>query len=69
MCEIQGIPQNVKPRFLDPRIDYRPFEAHVAESKWQYCRCQSCQEKRFTMERLPGIKINFDALRLPGERY
>jgi hypothetical protein len=49
--------------------EYLPMEVHSADSKWQYCTCKSCQDKRFLLESLPGAKINFDTLRLTGERY
>ena len=46
-----------------------PFEEHLAESKWQYCLCQTCQEKRFKMEQMPGAKIDWDKFRLKDEKY
>ena len=50
-------------------LEYKPLEPHMAESKWQFCNCQSCQEKRFKFEILPGPKIDFQTFRLAGERY
>ena len=46
-----------------------PLEEHAADSKWQYCLCGSCQSKRHLLETLPGVKIDFNTFRLPGERY
>ena len=48
---------------------YKELEEHTAESKWQYCNCQTCQEKRFTIESLPGAKPDWDKIRLKDERY
>jgi len=48
------------PRFRDPRIKYiEPFEEHKAENRWQTCNCQTCQEKRFNLEQLPGPRIKW----------
>jgi hypothetical protein len=49
--------------------DWEPFEEHTADSKWQYCKCRSCQNKRFLLDSLPGPKINYDKLRLKDEDY
>jgi len=58
-------------RYLDPRINYvLPFERHVAESVWQSCNCQSCQEKRHVILSMPGVgKVDFKTLRHKDERY
>ena len=50
--------------------EYRkPFGVHTAESKWQTCRCRSCQEKRFTLESLPGPKVDWAKYRNKDEDY
>ena len=49
--------------------EYQPLEEHEAESKWQYCNCLSCQNKRFFLESLPGAQINWDKWRAKDERY
>ena len=72
--EMQGERVEVNPvtgRYLDPRIDYKvPFERHVAESVWQRCGCQSCQEYRNLILTRPGSLImNFETLRHKDERY
>lgn len=46
-----------------------PFETHTAESKWQFCKCRSCQDKRFLLDSLPGKPIDYATFRLPGEKY
>jgi hypothetical protein len=55
--------------FAPEWVPVPPFDKHVAESKWQYCNCRSCQEHRHLLETLPGAKIDFNSFRLPGERY
>jgi hypothetical protein len=57
---------------LEPRVpglEYKPLEKHMAESKWQFCNCQTCQEKRFKLDSMPGKKIDYSTFRLPGENY
>ena len=46
-----------------------PLEEHTAESKWQYCNCRTCQEKRMKLESMPGAKIDWNKIRLKDERY
>jgi len=46
-------------RYRYPGLEYKEFTEHVAESRWQTCDCQSCQEKRFLLEQLPGEKIKW----------
>ena len=41
-------------RYVDPKIEYKPFEEHQAESRWQTCNCQTCQEKRAMLEGIRG---------------
>jgi hypothetical protein len=56
--------------YLQPeKIEMKPLERHVAESKWQYCFCRTCQEKRWKLDHLPGPKIDYDKLRLKDEHY
>lgn len=50
-------------------LEYKELEEHTAESKWQYCNCQSCQENRYRIEQIPGPKINWDKVRLKDEKY
>jgi len=38
----------------------RPFQEHVAESRWQTCGCETCQRKRHTYDMLPGKPIDWD---------
>ena len=33
-------------RYSHPKEFYQDVEAHTAESRWQTCRCRSCQDKR-----------------------
>jgi len=68
-CERGGIEMNV---YQNPRVkclEYRPLEIHIAESRWQFCNCQSCQEKRFKLDSMPGPKIDYGTFRLKDERY
>jgi hypothetical protein len=44
-------------------------EKHTADSKWQYCNCGTCQEKRNTLNNLPGPPIDYDKLRRKDEHY
>lgn len=46
-----------------------PIEPHVAESKWQFCNCRSCQEKRALILSMPGKEIDFAKYRRSDERY
>ena len=50
-------------------LDYKPLEPHTAESKWQFCCCQTCQEKRFKLDNMAGPKIDYTTFRLKGENY
>jgi hypothetical protein len=36
------------------------LEEHVAESRWQTCNCRTCQEKRMTMDAMPGKRIDWE---------
>jgi hypothetical protein len=45
------------------------IELHVADSKWQFCNCCTCQRKRKFLDGLPGAKIDYNIFRLAGERY
>ncbi len=56
-------------RYKDPTIDYKPIEKHTAESKWQFCNCQGCQEKRARLDRLPGPRVDFATFRNRDEKY
>jgi hypothetical protein len=48
----------------------RPFEKHVAESKWQFCNCQTCQDHRFYLQARSEKTIDFSTFRLDrDERY
>lgn len=47
-------------QFMPPQgRQYKPFTKHVAESRWQTCNCQSCQDKRITLDAMPGEKIDW----------
>ena len=50
-------------------FEMKPLEKHTADSKWQFCNCKSCQEKRFMLDSLPGPKIDYTTFRLKDERY
>ena len=50
-------------------MEYKPIEKHTAESKWQFCNCETCQEKRFKLDNLPGKAINYKTFRLKDEDY
>jgi len=56
-------------RFVDPQREYKPFERHTCDSKWQFCNCQSCQDMRFFIDRQPGTKIDYATYRHRDERY
>jgi hypothetical protein len=58
--------------FKFPRVqglDYKPLEKHMAESVWQRCNCQTCQEKRFRLDCIPGPKMDFATFRNKDEKY
>lgn len=50
-------------------LEYKPLEQHVAESVWQRCNCQTCQEKRFLLDCMPGPKIDYSTYRRKDEKY
>jgi|HubBroStandDraft_4_1064222.scaffolds.fasta_scaffold00050_10 hypothetical protein len=51
-------------------LEYKlPLDKHVAESVWQRCNCQSCQEHRHRLETLGRQKINFETFRNKDEKY
>jgi hypothetical protein len=51
-------------------MEYKAIEEHVAESKWQFCNCQTCQEKRCRVERAsPGTPFKFETYRRSDEKY
>jgi hypothetical protein len=57
-------------RYRDPDLPYiLPFEKHTADSKWQFCNCQSCQEIRFRLDSMPGPKIDYNTYRHKDEPY
>ena len=41
------------PRYRYEHLAYEPFEEHTYLSKWETCRCQTCQEKRWNLEHAP----------------
>lgn len=47
----------------------KPLEQHTAESKWQFCNCETCQRKRQTIDALPGQKLNYSTYRHKDEKY
>lgn len=50
--------------------EYEPLEVHTAESKWQFCRCASCQDKRQLILSAPSEKpIDFATYRRKDEKY
>lgn len=52
-----------------PPEQFEPFEKHVAESKWQFCKCETCQRKRKFLDSLPGDRIDYATFRLKDEKY
>lgn len=50
-------------------VELKPLEEHTAESKWQFCNCRSCQEKRALILSMPGKEIDFAKYRRSDERY
>ncbi len=55
--------------FRGPTREYKPMEKHTADSKWQFCNCKSCQDKRYFLDSLPGPKIDFATFRHRDEKY
>ena len=55
--------------FFAPEWEPERATQHVAESQWQYCMCRTCQKKRHKLDEMQGGPINYDTLRLQGERY
>jgi len=69
--DVSGEPtmnEDLRPEF-DASRTYKPFEPHVAESKWQFCNCLSCQNKRATIDALPGKPIDYNVYRHKDEKY
>jgi len=69
--DVSGEPimnEDLRPEF-DASRAYKPFEPHVAESKWQFCNCLSCQNKRATIDALPGKPIDYNVYRHKDEKY
>ena len=60
--------EHLRPEF-DKTREYKPFEKHVAESKWQFCNCLSCQNKRATIDALPGKPIDYNVYHHKDEKY
>ena len=50
-------------------LEYKALEAHTADSKWQFCCCQTCQELRFKLDNMKGPKIDYAKYRHSDERY
>jgi hypothetical protein len=46
-----------------------PIEKHTADSKWQFCKCKTCQRKRKYLDSLPGTPIDYATFRHKDERY
>lgn len=40
-----------------------PLEVHTADSKWQFCNCESCQRRRMLIDATPGKKLDFATYR------
>jgi hypothetical protein len=51
----------------EPRLP--GLEKHTAESKWQFCMCGSCREKRRLLDMLPGKAIDYSTFRHKDEKY
>ena len=49
--------------------EYAPLEKHTAESKWQFCNCKTCQDKRRFLDGLPGERIDYATFRHRDEKY
>jgi hypothetical protein len=57
------------PQIDQPDKNYAPLEPHTAESRWQFCNCRSCQDRRRLIDSAPGTKIDFATYRKKDERY
>jgi hypothetical protein len=49
--------------------EFEPFEKHTADSKWQFCRCETCQRRRKFIDGLPGTPIDYATFRHKDEKY
>jgi len=49
--------------------EYETLEAHTADSKWQFCKCRTCQDKRRFLDNAPGDPIDYSTFRHKDERY
>ena len=49
--------------------NYLPLEKHTADSKWQFCNCRSCQDRRRLIDNAPGTKIDYATYRRKDEKY
>ena len=54
---------------MPPMKQFEKKEEHTADSKWQYCMCKWCQEKRYKLENMPGATIDWNKFRLKDEKY
>lgn len=50
-------------------LEYLPLKPHTAESVWQRCNCQTCQEKRYRLRTLGRGQVNVETFRHKDERY
>jgi hypothetical protein len=56
---------------MEPELgaEGKTIEKHTADSKWQFCCCRTCQEKRKKLDAMPGVKIDYSTFRLKDENY
>ena len=45
------------------------LEIHMADSKWQFCNCESCQRRRKLIDDTSGTKIDYTTYRKKDEKY
>jgi len=62
---MKGFPQIERQQATLPN----PKEKHTADSKWQFCNCQSCQEIRMRIDSMPGVKFDYATYRHRDEKY
>jgi hypothetical protein len=46
-----------------------PLEVHTADSKWQFCNCETCQRRRMLIDSCPGTPIKYETYRHKDEKY
>jgi hypothetical protein len=54
---------------IEPNDQLEPFEKHTADSKWQFCMCETCQRRRKLIDSAPGMPIDYSVHRKKDEKY